>query len=55
VIHGNQTQHLPDSYQRYLSNFFITRLKLKGTPLRIELKSGSNPFADKKSSKRHTK
>lgn len=55
VIHGNQTQHLPDSYQRYLSNFFITRLKLKGTPLRIELKSGSNPFADKKSSKKHKK
>ena len=34
VIHGNQTQHLPDSYQRYLMNFFITRLKLKGTPVR---------------------
>jgi GTP-binding protein len=55
VIHGNQTQHLPDSYQRYLVNFFITKLKLKGTPLRIELKSGSNPFADKKSSKKHKK
>jgi GTP-binding protein len=48
VIHGNQTQHLPDAYQRYLSNFYITKLKLKGTPLRIELKSGANPFADKK-------
>jgi GTP-binding protein len=55
VIHGNQTQHLPDSYQRYLINFFITKLKLKGTPLRIELKSGSNPFADKKSVKKHKK
>jgi len=55
VIHGNQTQHLPDSYQRYLVNFFITKLKLKGTPLRIELKSGSNPFADKKSSKSRKK
>jgi GTP-binding protein len=55
VIHGNQTQHLPDSYQRYLINFFITKLKLKGTPLRIELKSGSNPFAGKKSVKKHKK
>ena len=55
VIHGNQTQHLPDSYQRYLINFFITKLKLRGTPLRIELKSGSNPFADKKSVKKHKK
>jgi GTP-binding protein len=55
VIHGNQTEHLPDSYRRYLSNFFITRLKLKGTPLRVELKSGSNPFADKRGSKKHKK
>jgi GTP-binding protein len=55
VIHGNQTQHLPDAYQRYLANFFITKLKLKGTPLRIELKSGSNPFANKKSPKSHKK
>ena len=54
VIHGNQTQHLPDAYQRYLINFFITRLKLKGTPVRIELKSGKNPFAAKnRSKKRH--
>jgi GTP-binding protein len=55
VIHGNQTQHLPDTYQRYLVNFFITRLKLKGTPVRIELKSGKNPFATKNRSKKHKK
>jgi GTP-binding protein len=48
VIHGNQTQHLPAVYQRYLTNFFIDKLKLKGTPLRIQFKSGSNPFAGKK-------
>ncbi len=53
VIHGNQTQHLPDVYQRYLINFFITKLKLKGTPVRIELKSGKNPFSAKKRSKKH--
>ena len=55
VIHGNQTQHLPDSYQRYLINFFITRLKLKGTPVRIELKSGKNPFSAKKRSNMRNK
>lgn len=44
VIHGNKTEHLPDAYQRYLKSFFINRLKLKGTPVRIELKSGKNPF-----------
>jgi len=47
VIHGNQTEHLPEAYRRYLGNFFITRLKLKGTPLRIELKSGKNPYSGK--------
>ena len=55
VIHGNQTQHLPDTYQRYLINFFITRLKLKGTPVRIELKSGKNPFSAKNRSKKRNK
>jgi GTP-binding protein len=48
VIHGSQTEHLPSAYQRYLVSFFITRLKLKGTPIRIELKSGQNPYADKR-------
>jgi GTP-binding protein len=55
VIHGNQTEHLPEAYRRYLSNFFINKLKLKGTPLRIELKSGKNPFAPKKSSQKRKK
>ncbi len=55
VIHGNQTSHLPASYLRYLTNFFIDRLKLRGTPLRIELKSGKNPFSPKKSAKKRKK
>jgi len=46
VIHGSQTEHLPSAYQRYLVSFFISRLKLKGTPIRIELKSGRNPYAE---------
>ena len=50
VIHGNKTEHLPSTYERYLMSFFITKLKLKGTPVRIELKSGGNPFAGKKNS-----
>lgn len=47
VIHGNKTEHLPDAYKRYLMSFFIEKLKLKGTPVRIELKSGDNPYATK--------
>lgn len=48
VIHGNQTAQVPNSYQRYLSNFFREHLKLEGTPVRIEFKSGDNPYAGKK-------
>ncbi len=44
VIHGNQTEALPLSYKRYLANFFRQSLNLVGTPLRIELKSGKNPY-----------
>ncbi|MCP4767921.1 MAG: ribosome biogenesis GTPase Der [Gammaproteobacteria bacterium] len=55
VVHGNRTEHLPDVYLRYLSNFFIGKLKLKGTPLRIELKSGKNPYAGTKGPKKHKK
>lgn len=48
VIHGNKTANLPQSYKRYLSNFYIKALKLKGIPVNIVCKSGDNPFAGKK-------
>ncbi|MFN2308433.1 MAG: ribosome biogenesis GTPase Der [Gammaproteobacteria bacterium] len=44
VIHGNQTERLPEAYQRYLVNAFRKALKLVGTPLRVELRTGENPF-----------
>ncbi len=44
IIHGNQVSALPDDYRRYLANIFQTRLKLMGTPVRIEMKSSENPF-----------
>ncbi len=45
VVHGNQTAQVPASYQRYLMNRFRGRLGLRGTPLRIEFKTGDNPYA----------
>lgn len=48
VIHGNRTRTLPDSYKRYLENFFRKRFKLVGTPVRLEFREGENPYADKK-------
>jgi len=48
VVHGNKTSSLPDSYKRYLANTFRRVLKISGTPIRFEFKSGENPFGDKK-------
>ncbi|WP_041523395.1 ribosome biogenesis GTPase Der [Gilvimarinus agarilyticus] len=48
VIHGNQTAKVPAHYVRYLEKTFRNALKLRGTPVRVELKSGDNPFSDRK-------
>ena len=48
VIHGNQTKELPSHYVKYLEKAFRKELSLHGTPIRIELKGGENPFADRK-------
>jgi GTP-binding protein len=45
VVHGNQTDKVPNSYQRYLEKAFTKALDLVGTPLRVEFRGGSNPFA----------
>ena len=48
IIHGNRTDAIPASYKRYLENVFIRHFKLRGTPLRIDFRSGENPFKDNK-------
>jgi len=47
VIHGNSLDHVTDVYKRFLEARFREHFKLVGTPLRIELRSSKNPFADK--------
>ena len=48
VIHGNQVKDLPESYKRYLTNYYRKALKVMGTPIKIEFREGSNPFGGKK-------
>ena len=50
VIHGTSVSAIKDQYKRYLENTFVKVFKLKGTPLRVELRQGTNPYADKKRS-----
>ena len=48
VIHGNQVKDLPDSYKRYLMNYFRKSLDVMGSPIRIQFKEGENPYANKR-------
>ena len=48
VIHGTNLEHVTDAYKRYLEGRFREHFKLVGTPMRIEFKSGRNPFTDEK-------
>jgi GTP-binding protein len=48
VIHGNQTERLPGAYRRYLMNFYTESLGLKGAAVRLEFKTGANPYAGRR-------
>lgn len=48
VIHGNQVKALPDSYKRYLTNYYRKSLEVMGTPIKIEFRESINPFEGKK-------
>jgi len=47
VIHGNSLEHVSDAYRRFLEGRFRKEFDLVGTPLRIELRTSSNPYVDK--------
>jgi GTP-binding protein len=48
IIHGNSLDRVPDSYKRYLEGFFRDKFALVGTPMRIEFRTGRNPYAPRK-------
>jgi GTP-binding protein len=48
VVHGNQVKHVPEAFRRYLINTFREAFKLDGTPVRVEFRSDSNPFAGRR-------
>jgi GTP-binding protein len=48
IVHGNQTESLPEAYRRYLSSYFYQALKLQGTPVEIQFKTSENPYAGRR-------
>lgn len=47
VVHGNSLEHVTEAYKRFLEGRFRKEFNLVGTPLRIQMKSAANPYADK--------
>ena len=47
VVHGNQVSKLPDSYKRYMMNYYRRSLKVVGTPIQLRFQEGANPFEGK--------
>lgn len=52
LLFGNQLDHLPDSYKRFLVNGLRQTFDLKGVPIRIGSRMGKNPFENRKNKKR---
>ena len=48
IVHGNQADAVPDAYRRYLENGFRKAFGLHGMPVKVEFRSGKNPYADRK-------
>ncbi len=48
VIHGNQTESVPNAYRRYLENTYRQVMDVEGTPIRVEFKTGDNPFSGRR-------
>ncbi len=47
IVHGKQTDALPDSYRRYLANYFQKTYDLIGVPIDIKMKTDANPYEEK--------
>ena len=47
VVHGNMVRDLPDSYKRYLMNYFRKSLEIMGTPIRINFQNSDNPYENR--------
>jgi len=48
VIHGNQADQTPNAYKRYLTNRFRKVFDFSGTPIRLEFRTGENPYEGRK-------
>ncbi|MBP6535891.1 MAG: ribosome biogenesis GTPase Der [Xylophilus sp.] len=50
IVHGNSLEHVTEAYKRFLEGRFRKEFNLVGTPLRIQMKTSANPYADRSTS-----
>jgi GTP-binding protein len=53
IVHGNQTDSVPDAYTRYLANVFRKKYDLFATPVVVEYRTDKNPFLRERRVKPH--
>jgi GTPase len=46
VLFASRADKLPESYRRYLVNSLRQSFEMPGTPIRITVKTGKNPYAE---------
>ena len=51
VLFASRADQLPESYRRYLINSLRESFDLPGVPIRINIKSGSNPYVNEQSAR----
>ena len=52
AVFCSRPKDLPDTYLRYLENGLREDFDLPGTPIRVNLRKGENPYAPKDKGKR---
>jgi GTP-binding protein len=52
IVHGNQTNQMPDAYSRYLANVFRKVFDLFACPVKLEFRTEGNPYSDRKKPER---
>ena len=52
VLFASRAEYLPEQYRRYLINALRESFDLPGTPIRITIKSGKNPYAEESDGQR---
>ena len=48
ILFASRPEALPNAYQRYLVNGLRSAFDMPGTPIRLWIRGGDNPFADKR-------